>query len=89
MDVDPPWPTGQCGEEPRQIFRAAIQPVVRDANDPFDPLSAVGVPACQVSDQLVESGRATPVLDALRPLSLYAATTTQPCSCAVRSLILS
>src|SRR2546422_479962 len=55
IDVDPPWPTGQCGEEPRQILSAAIQPVVRHADDSFDPLSALGATTCQVLDQPVES----------------------------------
>ncbi|MEJ8670889.1 hypothetical protein WKI71_28275 [Streptomyces sp. MS1.AVA.1] len=53
--MDPPWPTGQRGKKPREILRAAIQPVVSDADHPVHPLSAVDVTTCQVRHQPVES----------------------------------
>ncbi|SMQ18558.1 hypothetical protein SAMN06272771_5011 [Streptomyces sp. Ag82_O1-12] len=87
IHVDAPRPAGQRGEEPGKVLRAAIQPIVRDANDTLDRLTTGRASGRQRGNQGVETRPWRISLRALRPLSVYAATIRQPCSPAVRSLI--
>nr|WSY52181.1 hypothetical protein OG999_19995 [Streptomyces sp. NBC_00886] len=54
--------------EPSEILRTAIQPIIRDADDPLDLLTVDCVPARQILDQAVEPEPSYPSLGGTAPV---------------------